>query len=245
MEEFRETISASDIKLWAFCPKAFYFQKIQNLYPLPNEKTIKGQIIHKLYALYFEGRVKAEDVTEYDDTFLEKIEETVEKFILPIENLELNGKELVLQMKESIEKLIFRVRSGFCSIPKYIERTFQYDGLVARPDCIFEDNNEMIIGDVKLNRNDGFGTKLQLATGAILLEKEFGKVVTRGFIIDGEEWNEEVIDITDDLKKLIWDVKENILNFYRNPHLPEIDFNPIKCNKCSFKHLCKGVTIYK
>jgi CRISPR/Cas system-associated exonuclease Cas4 (RecB family) len=235
-----DLISATDISLWAFCPRAYYFKKIQKIPTMPNEKLVIGSIIHKLYKEFFKGFITANEKEVYIGNFLkERIPILVSSYDTIIQKLELDKNKLTIQMQTNLNNLVFRLSTGFSSIPKILETTFTAKGLLARPDCVFENNGNFHVGDIKLEGNDNLGTKLQLTVGAIVVENELGKSVPKGVIINGQNWNEAIVNITEDLKELVLDIKGNILDFRSKPYLPKTEYNFYKCKSCCFKHLCK------
>ncbi len=227
----KRKISATDIRTWIFCPRAYYLQKIQKMQICLNERILHGILVHKLYKLYFESM-------NIEKLIKVKIPELIKTNSPHLEKLKIDGKRLQEELTKSALKLDFKTKYGFCSIPKYIEKTFQTEKTIVRIDCIFNTNGSFKVGDIKLNGNNELGTKLQLTAGAIALEKNLKLPVEKGVVIDGNEWNEYEIPITRDLKKLFYEIVEKILKFHSKPELPKIEFNPYKCSTCSFSHLC-------
>jgi CRISPR/Cas system-associated exonuclease Cas4 (RecB family) len=238
--ENKKLVSASDIALWSFCPRAYYFERIQKIPTLPNEKLVIGSIIHKIYKEFFREFITINNKESYIKDFLNyTIPVLVNSYESVVQELNLDRNKLTTQMQTNLNNLVFRINTGFSSIPKILETTFASKGLVARPDCVFENNGNFYIGDIKLEGNNNLETKLQLTVGAIVVENELGKSVPKGVIINGQDWNEIIVNITEDLKELVFDIKDNIIDFRSKPYLPKTEYNSYKCKSCSFKHLCK------
>lgn len=227
----KKKVCASEIVLWALCPRAYYFQRIQKMPTLLNKNMLHGILVHQIYKSYFESQ-------NIEELIKIKIPELIKTNSPHLRLLKIDKKELKKELTELAIKLDFRTKYGFSSIPKYIERTFETEKIIARVDCVFTNENPAV-GDIKLNGNIDLGTKLQITAGAIAVEQTLRISIEKGVIIDGKEWNEYFIKITPDLRKLVNDIVETILDFNSNPYLPQANFNPYKCNCCSFKHLCR------
>jgi radical SAM protein with 4Fe4S-binding SPASM domain len=232
-------ISASELGSWVWCNRYYYFRYIQKQPSLPTTDTIKGILLHKIYKDFFIGFKNVTDENYFENFLKKRIPEIVDSNKKAVKKLGLKRENLIKELGEDAKKLIFRVRYGFSRIPLCVEKTFKTDGLIARIDTLFEENDTLRPGDLKLNSKNDLGAKLQITTGAMILEKILGIKISKGTIISCRDWNEYDFEITEDLRQLVNELEEIIRNFKIQPYLPKVEYNPYKCEKCPFRHLCK------
>ncbi len=78
---------------------------------------------------------------------------------------------------------------------------------------------------------------LQLAAQTICLEEMFSAVIPEGAIFYGETRRREVVAITDDLRKTVRDMFQEMHQYYERRYTPKVRWHK-GCNACSLKELC-------
>jgi len=207
-----------------FCQRCFYFLKVLKVPRLPSQEMVKGSIIHELYKRFFREmeHLKKESIADFAQHFMEKEKAKVlGRWQKTMKNLSMDEKELGGELDKIFAILFYRLANGFSKVPKFVEREFIAYGMKARPDMVFEENGSLKIGDIKLKGEITLGTKLQLTVGAILLQKNLNKGIERGVIINGQDWTEKEMLITKDLRDLVFDIRDDIRAFLKDPFLPK------------------------
>ncbi|OYT41653.1 hypothetical protein B6U80_00845, partial [Candidatus Pacearchaeota archaeon ex4484_26] len=180
-------ISASDIAAWHYCPRAFYYKKVEKR-PAPiTEALVKGTLIHAVYKEYFDRKLFSN--AEYFGWFLNKgIDRIMESEQGRINKIGMNKENLKTFLIETAINLNKAFANGNISIPTTIEKRIENNEFVARADALFEKPGlPLVVADVKKRLRDLGGVKLQLAVAAIILGTQ-GKKVEKGLAIDAENW---------------------------------------------------------
>lgn len=88
-------------------------------------------------------------------------------------------------------------------------------------------------GKPKLTEED----KLQLAAQALCLEEMFSTRVPEGAIFYGETRRREVIEVTEDLRKEVRSMFQEMHQYYDRKYTPKVKYSK-SCNACSLKEIC-------
>lgn len=224
-------VSASDIAAFKYCPRDFYYKKIEKKTFPPTQALVKGTLIHAIYKEFFDRKLFSD--SKYLKWFLKKgIERVMEKEASRINRLGMNKEELRRFLSHSLKKLNESYLAGNLSAPILTEQRFENDEFIAKIDALFgkileDDKTEFqAIGDVKIRLRNLDEVKLQIAVASIILSS-YGKDVKRGLAIDAERWLEVEFFINDELKKEVWEIREQILKLYETKEKP-----PCKCGRC-------------
>lgn len=229
-------ITASQVGRWIFCPRAFYFEKVMNLPVIHNKKMFIGSTLHKIHEHFF-----VKKLYENEEGFKRYIENDLLNFVSDTDKLTLlnvDREEFLLALKRACELLQKKYKEGRIYKPIHIEKQFSTPFLSAYPDVVYEINGEIVICDIKPEDNINMSIKLQITTGAILVEEKERRPVKKGLMLSWMDWGYTETDITEDDKTLLNEVLENIRNTLKNSSLPKLKYEPHKCKSCSYNHIC-------
>lgn len=219
-------ISASNIAAWRYCPRAFYYERIEGRKRPINENLVRGTLIHLIYEQFFTRKL-FENEDAFESFLKEDLGKAIEKEDVRISKLKMDKDELREFLINSAKKLLIAFNDGRISIPTSNEQKVEIPEFVARVDAIFEKPGlPLTVADVKIRLRDLESVKLQLAVAAIILEKQ-GKKVDKGLAIDAEKWKEFEVDLTQEIKKEVWDIRDKILKMYETKEKP-----PCACGRC-------------
>ena len=88
-------------------------------------------------------------------------------------------------------------------------------------------------GKPKLSEED----KLQLAAQAMCLEEMFSAQVPEGAIFYGETRRRESVEITEELRREVKDMFQEMHGYYSRKYTPKVKYSK-SCNACSLKDIC-------
>lgn len=218
-------VSASDLGAWKYCPRDFYYRKVEGKTKPPNENLVKGILIHSIYKDFFDRKVFSD--AKYFEWFLSKgIDRFIEGEEGRIKSIGMDREELRSFLIETAKGLNNAVSSGEISLPSATELRIESDEFIARVDALFEKPESVIVADVKIRLRSLEGVKLQLAVAAIIFESQ-GKKVEKGLAIDAEKWQQVDVPITEELKNDAREIREKILEMFRTKEKP-----PCTCGRC-------------
>lgn len=78
---------------------------------------------------------------------------------------------------------------------------------------------------------------LQLTAQAMCLEEMFSTVILKGAIFYGETRKREEVDFTDELRKQVREMFQEMHQYYNRRYTPRVRWNK-SCNGCSLKDIC-------
>lgn len=78
---------------------------------------------------------------------------------------------------------------------------------------------------------------LQLTAQTMCLEEMFSVTINKAEIFYGETRRRESVDISDELRKRVRDVFEEMHQYYQRQYTPRVKWSK-KCNGCSLKDIC-------
>ena len=78
---------------------------------------------------------------------------------------------------------------------------------------------------------------LQLAAQAMCLEEMFSTTVPEGALFYGETRRREIVKITGELRRQVYDMAAEMHQYYRRKYTPKVKYNK-RCTSCSLKELC-------
>ena len=78
---------------------------------------------------------------------------------------------------------------------------------------------------------------LQLAAQAMCLEEMFSTTVPEGALFYGETRRREIVKITEELRRKVYDMAAEMHQYYRRKYTPKVKYNK-RCTSCSLKELC-------
>ena len=78
---------------------------------------------------------------------------------------------------------------------------------------------------------------LQLAAQAMCLEEMFSTTVPEGALFYGETRRREIVKITEELRRQVYDMAAEMHQYYRRKYTPKVKYNK-RCTSCSLKELC-------
>jgi len=212
-------VSASDVAAWHYCPRSFYYDKVEKRKRPINENLVKGILIHVIYENFFVKKLFL-DETAFDSFIDLGLDKEIEKETGRINSLKMDRDNLKKFLVNSTQKLLAAFKDGRISIPTANEQKVHTPEFIARIDSVFDKPGiPVTVADVKIKLRNLGTVKLQLAVAAIILEKQ-GKKVVKGLAIDAESWREIEVDLTDDVKKEVWDIREKILDMYESREKP-------------------------
>lgn len=219
-------ISASDIAAWRYCPRAFYYERVEGRRKPINENLVRGTLIHLIYEQFFTRKL-FENADAFESFLKEDLDKAIENEDGRISKLKMDKDKLREFLINSAKKLLIAFNDGRISIPTSNEQKVDIPEFVARVDAIFEKQGlSLTVADVKIKIRDLESVKLQLSVAAIILEQH-GKKVEKGLAIDAEKWKEFEVDLTEELKKEVWNMREKILKMYETKEKP-----PCTCGRC-------------
>lgn len=212
-------VSASEVAAWHYCPRSFYYDKIEKRRRPINENLVRGILIHVIYETFFVKKLFLDKIAF--DSFLDLgLDKEMEKEIGRINSLKMDRDVLKNFLVNSTQRLLTAFNDGRISIPTANEQKVYIPEFVAKIDSVFDKPGiPVTVGDVKIKLRNLETVKLQLAVAAIILEKQ-GKKVEKGLAIDAESWKEVEVDLTEGIKKEVWDIREKILNMYESREKP-------------------------
>ena len=79
--------------------------------------------------------------------------------------------------------------------------------------------------------------KLQLAAQAMCLEEMFSAQVPEGAIFYGETRRRESVEITEELRREVKDMFQEMHGYYSRKYTPKVKYSK-SCNACSLKDIC-------
>lgn len=257
----KEIINVTAISEYLYCPRKLFLKKIGGKREPPNKRMIIGKIRHDILDLFGKNesllvseireRKGKEDIKKMYESLIRDIAgEVFYRNENLIDSFKIDKKELLaFLLKDLQEEIKIRVDSvlatlslGYLGIdlwknlkPKYItelsvisdelglrgriDRTKISDGIVP-----YEIKTKQEIYDTDI---------IQLSAYALLLEERFNVKINRGIL--QLTTGENVIEITDENKKKVLMLADEIRNLKTPPQLPS-SFK--KCENCSFREEC-------
>lgn len=233
----KSTISASDMVTYYTCPRKYYFTAVKEMPINPNPIMQLGTIQHKIHQDFFEKELHSNP-----EMFKAYIEETIPKMAdnKVFEVFNLNKEELVKNLQRSVRLLMENFNKSSITKPKKdsFEKKLPYGEYSARCDCIYEEDGEEVIGDLKTEAKVKPEYRLQIAMNSKLLKALGGKDIKKGKIVGHKNWEAENFEIEEEDRKLLNEILLNMQNLRKNPILPKVKYNPYICKYCDFCHLC-------
>ncbi|MBU2496681.1 MAG: PD-(D/E)XK nuclease family protein, partial [Nanoarchaeota archaeon] len=155
-------ISASDISGFRYCPRDFYYRKIEKRAMPISEALVKGTLIHAMYKGFFDRKLFAD--AKYFEWFLDKgINKIMETEEGRANKLGINKENLRNFLVNSVTSLNKAFSNGDISIPTSTELRIENDDFVARVDAVFEKTGlPLVVADVKKRLRNLDEVKLQL-----------------------------------------------------------------------------------
>ena len=218
-------LNASDIGAWKWCPRYLYYRKVEGREMPPSQNLVKGTVLHSIYREFFDRKLFSDHI--YYKWYLEKgIDRAMERENGRINKLGMNREKLREFLLSSTQKLYEAHKNGAIEVPSATEQRIENDDFIARADALFESNGETIVGDVKIKLRSLDGVKLQLGVAALILESQ-GKKVTKGYAIDAENWKQFPVELDEEVKKEVMDIRGKILHMIEAKEKPACT-----CGRC-------------
>ena len=132
-----------------------------------------------------------------------------------------------------------KLKIDYCQIlrNKYFEdEKLNICGII---DLAFISNNEVIPIEFKhIKSKPKYSHILQLTAYGLLLEKQYKKFFKESYIIYSNNMKFYNVKITENHKKDLFYVINNIEKMYENDTLPQSDANEKKCSQCEYLNFC-------
>jgi len=260
----KKIISVTDITSYLFCPRKVYLKLVKKIKEPPTPQMILGFLKHKIFDIFNKNEaVLISNITQsltqeqltalYNNCLKSITKEISENYSNMIYKFGISADDLLKQTLSFMEKEItLRADSirknlslGFIGKelwrnlkPKYLtefEIVSPELGLKGRIDRIKIEEN-IIPYELKTRDRIYDEDKIQLAAYSLLLEQEFGRKINTGVIETSAESKE--IEITDDLKKKVFEIAEKIRSMTEDKE-PELNqTNLSKCRTCKIRKDC-------
>ena len=225
-------LNATDITTFRYCPRQYYYSRVEKRESPPNEHLVRGTLVHSLYQEFFKRKLfeAAEKDPSYYEWFLTTgIDRMMEKENGRINKLGMNHPTLKRFLIAAVHRLLESFKAGTIKEPSLMEHKVENEDFVARIDTIFEKEDGLAIGDVKIKLRELESVKLQLAVAAIILES-MGKKVEKGLAISAEDWKEIEFPLEDSLKEEVMDIRSKILQMHETKEKPAC-----VCGRCDLQ----------
>jgi len=257
----KEIINVTAISEYLYCPRKLFLKKIGGKREPPNKRMIIGKIRHDILDLFgkneqlvvsdIKNRIEKGEIKKMYENLVRNIAgEVFFRNGRMIESFKIDKKELLaFLLRDLQEEIKLRVDSVTAALslgyfgerlwknlkPKYItEMAIISDelGLKGRIDRI-KIGDEIVPYEVKTKEVIYETDIIQLSAYALLLEDKFKVKVNKGIL--QLTTGENVIELTDEKKKKVLDLAEEIRNLKNAPPLPS-SFK--KCENCSLREEC-------
>ena len=230
-EEGEMMIKASDFSSWDYCPRKFYFTKVQGLKTKRSQPMVRGVIKHEIFKGIMDSHKKGNKP---------KLDAIINSVFAGnkanMGEVGIDSNDLMGELVGCFNQLLKMMESGEMPVAEICEEQFVSEkiGLLAKPDAIFKIDGEWVVGDLKPNMGFFPGTELQAACGAMVFEDKMGVKVSKLTVISHNDWMVREIEFNDNVRKRVLDKKREIEDFMNKPSLPKVDYRPGKCNSCEF-----------
>lgn len=260
-------INVSSLSEYAYCPRKLYYRLVENMKEEETKSLVLGRIKHKILSdINKEEEFVIKNIKNFMEeneiymnfirTYFSVVTSVVGKSSDTLIKFNVDPRELSEKLFEALKERA-RINSKMVLDIMNVKQVFGSDLIQSVPKAIVQDfikneelelkgyvdrievnNGEYVPVEIKSGKlSNLIGNKLQLTGYCMLVEKKYFTIVSRGFL-EYVDLNQRIDINPGELKKEVFNIRDNIKLLLDKKDLPERVKDRRKCLSCSFYQRC-------